>query len=179
MFRMVMTVLQCAQYETVITFLQCVQYETVIIFLECVQYEMVITFLRASQKTLIDIYKLFCRSVLEFGAPVWSGALTVKNKQDIERVQKTAMRIIAGSYYTPYEQFLDDVEEDTLAVRRDKLCLNFAKKCLKTDKFSCWFPKGVGTRSGPHFFEMQGENKRFSNSAIPHLTRLLNSNKVQ
>ena len=134
--------------------------------------------LGASQKTLIDIYKLFCRSVLEFGAPVWSGALTVKNKQDIERVQKTAMRIIAGSYHTPYEQFLDDVEEDTLAVRRDKLCLNFAKKCLKTDKFSCWFPKGVGTRSGPHFFEMQGENKRFSNSAIPHLTRLLNSNKV-
>ena len=29
MFRMIMTVLQCVQYETVITFLECVQYELV------------------------------------------------------------------------------------------------------------------------------------------------------
>ena len=135
--------------------------------------------LGASQETLIDIYKLFCRSVLEFGAPVWSGALTVKNKQDIERVQKTAMIIIAGSSFTPYDQFLDEIEEDNLDIRRDKLCLNFAKKCLKTDKFSCWFPEGVSTRSGSHYFDIQGNKKRLSNSAIPHLTRLLNSNTVR
>ena len=57
--------------------------------------------LGASRSTLLDIYKLFCRSVLEFGAPVWSGALSAKSNQEIERVQKNAMRIISGVYSKP------------------------------------------------------------------------------
>jgi hypothetical protein len=28
--------------------------------------------LGGSEDTLLDIYKLFCRSVLEYGAPVWT-----------------------------------------------------------------------------------------------------------
>ena len=84
--------------------------------------------LGASQETLLDLYKLFCRSVLEFGAPVWSGALTIKNKQDIERVKKNAMRIIFGASYTTYEHFLEDINEDTLLLRRDKLCQTFGEK---------------------------------------------------
>ena len=51
-------------------------------------------FLGASSDTLIDIYKLFCRSVLEYGAPVWSGNLKQCNTKDIERVQKNAYKII-------------------------------------------------------------------------------------
>ena len=42
--------------------------------------------LGASQETLVEMYKLFCRYVLEFGAPVWSGALSIKNIQDIINV---------------------------------------------------------------------------------------------
>jgi hypothetical protein len=57
--------------------------------------------LGASRSTLLDIYKLFCRSVLGFGAPVWSGALSAKSNQEIERVQKNAMRIISGVYSKP------------------------------------------------------------------------------
>ena len=49
--------------------------------------------LGASIETLLDIYRLFCRSVLEYRAPVWSGALTTGNKQDIERVQKNAFLV--------------------------------------------------------------------------------------
>ena len=58
--------------------------------------------LGASQETLLEIYKLFCHSVLEFGAPVWSGALSKKNVQDIERVQRN------GSTHSPYLDVLDD-----------------------------------------------------------------------
>jgi hypothetical protein len=64
--------------------------------------------LGAKTETLLDINKLFCSSVLEFGAPVWCGALLVKNKQNIERVQNNALRIILGNYDDPYQTLLDE-----------------------------------------------------------------------
>ena len=129
--------------------------------------------LGAKTDTLLDIYKLFCRSVLEFGAPVWSGALSVKNKQNIERVQKNALRIIFGNYDDPYQTLLDEIQLDSLLDRRDTLCLG-----LKSEKFNKWFPQGVGTRSGAHFLEPVTKTKRYRNSAIPHLTRLLNKANI-
>ena len=132
--------------------------------------------LGASVQTLLDIYKLFCRSVLEYGAPVWSGALTKRNIQDIERVQQNAMRIIFGAAFTTYDDCLEQLEEQTLEERRTRLCLTFAQNCLKTEKFSSWFPKGIKTRNGTHFCEEEALTKRYRNSAIPHLTRLLNIN---
>ena len=130
--------------------------------------------LGASIETLMDIYKLFCRSVVEYCAPVWSGALTTRNKQDIERVQKNALRIIFGSTFTNYEDCLLKVGEDTLEVRREHLCLNFAESCLKNEKFSSWFPESIRTRNTCHFFEKESRTKRYRNSALPYLTRLLN-----
>ena len=132
--------------------------------------------LGASQDTLIDIYKLFCRSVLEFGAPVWSGSLTKGNTDDIERVQRSAMKIILGSSFTNYEECLEEISQDTLKSRRDKLCLNFAESCIKDSKFSSWFQEGIETRSGHYFAEPEAKTRRYRNSAIPHLTRLLNNN---
>ena len=131
--------------------------------------------LGASRNTLLDIYKLFCRSVLEFGAPVWSGALSARNILEIERVEKNAMRIISGVPGQQYEEFLQDNNEDTLVIRRDKLCLSFAHKCLKNEKFNSWFTESHVTRSGSRYFlETEAKTKRFYNSAIPYLTRLLN-----
>ena len=87
-------------------------------------------FLGASSDTLIDIYKLFCRSVLEYGAPVWSGNLKKCNTKDIERVQKNAYKIIFGGTFTSYDDCRETNEEETLEVRRDKLFINFAEACL-------------------------------------------------
>ena len=132
-------------------------------------------FLGASSDTLIDIYKLFCRSVLEYGAPVWSGNLKKSNNKDIERVQKNAYKIIFGTTFVSYEYCLETNEAETLERRRDKLCLNFAEACLKNDKFSKWFPKGVVTRNKTSYQEPEAKTKRYKKSAIPHLVRLLNS----
>ena len=130
--------------------------------------------LGASRSTLTDIYKLFCRSVVEYCAPVWSGSLSKRNSQDIERVQKNAFRIIFGLAYSSYDDLLDEIEESTLNQRRDDLSLKFAKKCVKSSKFSNWFPNGVQTRGGSHFYEAEAKTKRLQNSAIPYMTRLLN-----
>ena len=58
--------------------------------------------LGASKDTLIQIYQLFCRSILEYCAPVWGGGISKTSIQSIERVQKNAFKIILGSKYTTY-----------------------------------------------------------------------------
>ena len=70
---------------------------------------------------------------------LWTGSLSKGKAQDIERVQRNAYKIIFGASFTDYDQCLDDKEEETLAVRLDKLCINFAKSRLKYPKFSEWF----------------------------------------
>ena len=130
--------------------------------------------LGANEETMIEIYKLFCRSVLEYCAPVWAGALTKANSEDLERVQKNAIKIIFGASYVDYEDFLDQINEQTLDERRNQLCLHFAESCLMNEKFSTWFQKGMNTRSGSYFLEPSAKTKRYRDSAIPHLTRLLN-----
>ena len=132
--------------------------------------------LRASKSTLIEIYKLFCRPCLEYCAPVWAGALTKKNSQDIERIQKNAFRIILGKDYQTYEDALSDIEEPSLLERRRDLCLKFAKNCLKQEKFKNWFQSGKCTRNSSYLLEPVSKTKRYRNSPIPYMTRLLNQN---
>ena len=42
-----------------------------------------------------------------------------------------------------------------------------------------WFKDGIKTRSGSYFSEIETKTKRFFNSSIPYLTRLLNKNNVR
>ena len=130
--------------------------------------------MNASKVTLKNIYKLFCRSTLEYCAPVWAGSLTKRNINDIERVQKNAYRIIYGKEYSEYRDTLDEAGEDTLSDRRDYLSLKFAKKCLKNETFSKWFQRGIATRNATYFDEPKAKTRRYKNSPIPYMTRLLN-----
>ena len=117
--------------------------------------------LGANKDTLLDIYKLFCRSVLEYAAPVWSGSLNAKNRQDIERVQRNAFSVICGIYGKPYESLLEKMEQDTLLLRREKLSFKVPNKSLKREKFTSRFPDGVSTISGLHYFHDENKTKRF------------------
>ena len=49
-----------------------------------------------NQEELKNIYILFIRSILEQSAAVWHSSLTEENKNNLERVQKSAVRIITG-----------------------------------------------------------------------------------
>ena len=46
------------------------------------------------EKDLIEIYQLQIRSRLEYSVPAWNSSLTEDDKSEIERVQKTALKII-------------------------------------------------------------------------------------
>ena len=80
---------------------------------------------------LLTIYILYIRSVLEQSCQVWHSSLLFENLTDLERVQKNALRIILKEKYTSYEAALEVSGLECLVERRDRLCLKFAKACLK------------------------------------------------
>ena len=51
-----------------------------------------------SKLDLKGIYLTFIRSVLEQSAVVWHSSLTNKNKRDLERIQKAAVKVIFGNW---------------------------------------------------------------------------------
>ena len=53
------------------------------------------------------------------------------NRNSLERVQKSALKVILGKKYTSYNSALNELNIDSLQDRRESLCLKFAKKCLK------------------------------------------------
>ena len=88
----------------------------------------------ASEDDLKNIYFLFVRSLLEQSATVWHSSLTQENCDDLERVQKSAVKIILGPKYDCYKKSLVKLDMESLQERREFLCLTFAQKCLKSPK---------------------------------------------
>ena len=130
-------------------------------------------------KDLKQIYISQVRSKLEQSAVVWHSSLTMKNECDLERVQKAAMRIILGNKYQGYDHALATLNMKSLKDRRDELCLKFAKKCLRIEKFKQHFPLNnkkhcMSMRSSEKFELGRFGSTRYKKSAIPYLISLLN-----
>jgi hypothetical protein len=111
-----------------------------------------------AQDELKDVYVLFIRSLLEQSATVWYSSLTEENRNDLERIQKTAVKIILGDRYKNYEQ---------------------AKKCCKTPKTSHMFPKNqkrqfMDTRKTEVYKVQHANTERLQKSSIIYMQNLLN-----
>ena len=89
---------------------------------------------------LKSIYLIYVRSVVEQSAVVWHSSLTYKNRRDLERVQRCAVRVILKNNYKGYKSGLKTLRIQTLKKRREMLCLKFAKNCLKDEKLKKFFP---------------------------------------
>ena len=117
------------------------------------------------------------RSILEMGAPIFSGGLSQTNKQDFEDVQKGAFKIILRGHYQSYDNALEVLEEKTLESRRDDISLKFAKKSVNHPKMKHLFQlkDDKRTRSEPAYFEPQFINARGFNGPVNYLIQLLNN----
>ena len=71
-----------------------------------------------NKQDLKKIYVLQVRSKLEQSAVVWHSSLTQKCKNQLERVQKSALRVILGPRYTTYSDALEKLNLQTLDERR-------------------------------------------------------------
>ena len=134
---------------------------------------------KINQKDMVEIYILYIRSILEFNCPVWHYSLSQQDQENLERVQKVACRVILKAHYTTYLDALDVLGLETLVARRNQLCVNFAKKCIKHPKVADMFPlnmaKDHNTRAREIFYVQPAKTSRLKNSAIPQMQRALNN----
>ena len=133
---------------------------------------------------LKKIYMLQVRSKLEQSAVVWHSSLTQKNISDLERVQKSALKLILKERYIDYKNALNVMKMDTLAIRREKLCLKFAKDCVRNEKLHDMFPKNkkfhlMDMRSSYKFVVKKAKTERLQRSAIVNMQKLLNKEALE
>ena len=116
--------------------------------------------------------------MLEQSAVVWHTSLTEANKQDIERVQKTATKIILKNKYITYNKSLEDLSLDSLDVRRNKLCKDFALKSLHKSTLPFEYNTKVHQmimRNTEPIKVTNCHTERLKHSSIPQMQRILNS----
>ena len=130
-----------------------------------------------STEQLLTLYHLKIRTILEFGAPAFHSSLTKQESKSLEMIQKKAFGIILGSKFKNYTNALEILEQETLSARRLKLCEHFAIKCVNNPKHADLFPMHTGpkTRHTKTYIEPKCNTTRYYKSAVPFLTRLLNT----
>ena len=132
-----------------------------------------------NREHLKQIYKTFVRCNLEFSSNVWHSSLTKENREDLERVQKAALKVILRKDYLNYEDALKLTNLQSLDERREAMSLRFAKNCLNNQNFSKLFPhnsqKHVMKVRNPLRYRVNKANtERYKCSTIPYMQRLLN-----
>ena len=80
------------------------------------------------------VYITYIRSLCEQSSSVLHSSLTLQSEEDLERIQKVALKIILQSRYKDYQSALNILELQLIKDRREDLCLRFAQKCLCNPK---------------------------------------------
>ena len=126
---------------------------------------------------LVMIYNMYIRSVLEYTLNVRSSSITNEDRDDIERVQRVACKIILKEEYNGYNQALETLNLQNLSDRRQVLAKRFALKCVKSEKFTNLFPENQNNndlRSGDKYKVNFARGGRLQTSAIPAMQKILN-----
>ena len=117
---------------------------------------------------------------------VWAGNITKEESEIIERVQKCAFAIILAKDYREYKGSLKALNRTKLSAIRTDICLKFANKSLKHEKFQNWFhvnepnAQNLKTRSEiPELVPVQARTSSLKKSPIAHLTNLLNQDTMK
>ena len=110
---------------------------------------------------------------------MWHSSLTKENREDLERVQKAALKVILRKDYLNYEDALKLTNLQSLDERREAMSLRFAKNCLNNQNFSKLFAhnsqKHVMKVRNPLRYRVNKANtERYECSTIPYMQRLLN-----
>ena len=123
-------------------------------------------------------------SVLEQTCAVWSSSLTQDNKDDLERTQKTFVKLVLKERYKNYENALMILNLDSLEIRRNQLNLKFAQSGIKNDKLKDLFPINdkhhkMQTRNTEHYEVMFANTNRLKKGSIISMQNMLNDNAMK
>ena len=132
--------------------------------------------LGASDLILKDVYILFIRSIMEFAAPLWTGALTGNKKLTniLNRVQNYACRIINPN--VPSTETQSYLKLECLETRRILISHKCAKQMANSAEFATLFPKNErqASRDFGKYVIPKCNRKRTALSSIPFFVTLLN-----
>ena len=131
----------------------------------------------APKDDLKTIYVSYIRSILVQSAVVWHFSLTEENKQDLERVQKTSLKIILKGRYSDYNNALDILDLEDLNTRREKLCKKFATQSAKNSTLNFEANDklyNINTTNQDKFKISFCHTERLKKSSIPQMQRMLN-----
>ena len=130
------------------------------------------------RKILKQLYTIYIRSILENAATVWHSGLTQGNIEDLERLQKSSLKVMCGKNYSTYEQALKDMNMESLNDRRTKLCVNFIKKSIKLENFKELFPENkninMNIRNHERYYVKKYKTERCKKSSVPYFQSLMN-----
>ena len=98
---------------------------------------------------------------------------------DLERVQKSALKVILKDKYQGYKSALKNLNIESLHDRRESICFKFAKKSLKLTHFKKMFPVQkpvhcMKKRYDNKFIINSAKTERYMRSSIPSMQRMLN-----
>ena len=134
----------------------------------------------ASEADLKQIYFQYVRPILESSCQVWSGSLTSQNMIDLERCQKSAVKVIV-QHYTNYENSLKYLNIQSLKDRFKTLTLKMARQIKNHPKFEHFFKPNekihkMKLRKSKVLHENIFFTERYKKSPILYMQRLLNEN---
>ena len=132
---------------------------------------------------IVDFYFKEIRSICEMACQIFHSGLTKQQSSQIESIQKKALRIILGDQYGSYEEACTLLSAEPLSDRRERLCLTFVKKAVKSGLHTDIFipaSSSKSTRSDNNVLkEYTCNTKRFFNSPLVYLSRVYNQDLLK
>ena len=139
--------------------------------------------LKLEPETILDFYLKEIRSITEQGVAVWNSGLTKGQINDLEKIQKVALKIILADHYTSYEFACTLFNIQNLSERRNTLSINFAVKLFLSDRSDQFYTPSYIRDSARHDQPLVVENHcvtvRCYNAPHNYLARLVNQNKAR
>ena len=128
--------------------------------------------------TIVSYWKSEGRVHLEHCAPVWSGGINIGQANDLQRTQMRAVAAITGGREDYTMACLRLGLEPNLGVRRTQLCRKSARRTATASRHTDLFTRLENPRQTRGGKEWREPACRTLQSAVPHLTRLLNGEEA-
>ena len=132
-----------------------------------------------TEDQLIKVYISLIRPSAEYACAFWHSQITAEQAALIEAQQTRALRNIYGAGLSA-ARMRKKAGLTTLSQRRDELCLGFARKCVKSPRFSNWFQRKPYRAANERlnkdvkiFYENRAKTDKHFNSPISYMKRLL------
>ena len=133
----------------------------------------------ATLDEMVHLWKVYCRSILEYSCVVWNSSLTQNNIEDLERTQKVFCKWALGTKYQSYEKAILFLNLDTLTERRRKLNLKWAQQTIMHNTTRDLFPTNnkqhiMHTRISEKYKVIQANTERLKLSSVVTMQNQLN-----